>query len=195
MSDLVRPYRGVSAVERIEGRRARFLVAALDVVGRVGVTAATVDAVCAEAGLTKRYFYESFKNLDGLLEAVLENLHTSLLDDIHEQLGDAGDDPAARARLTITLLLAVMDDPRNRRLYVEAAGHPGLLGRRQAAYDVYAKLITEDVLRLNDPGPADHLRALVFVTGTTQAVIHWLQGSVELEREELIDELVKVALA
>lgn len=194
MSEITRPYRGVSAEQRISERRARLLDAALTVVGQVGTAATTVDSVCAEAGLTKRYFYEGFANLDALLEEVLDGLHNSLLDDVHEGLRTVGEDPAARSLLTVTRLLGAMDDPRMARLYVEAAGHPGLQARRQAAYDRYARLIVEDVLHLENPTPADHLHALVFVTGTTQAVIHWLQGSLALSREELIAELAGLAL-
>jgi len=41
--------------------------AAIDVYGTVGFRAATVRAVCEQAGLTPRYFYESFANNEVLL--------------------------------------------------------------------------------------------------------------------------------
>ncbi|HEU0101336.1 MAG TPA: TetR family transcriptional regulator [Mycobacteriales bacterium] len=48
----------------------RLIEAGLQVFGTVGVREATVGAVCAEAHLTQRYFYESFRNLQVLLAEV-----------------------------------------------------------------------------------------------------------------------------
>jgi integral membrane sensor domain MASE1 len=36
------------------------------------------------------------------------------------------------------------------------------------------------------------LAALIIVAGTTQAVVSWLQGEVDLSRDELIEELASV---
>lgn len=72
-----RSYRGVSGEVRKEERRLRLLEAGLTQFGRVGYHAATVKAICAEAGLTERYFYESFSNSEDLLCAVYEQ-HMSL---------------------------------------------------------------------------------------------------------------------
>ena len=52
-----RPYRGVEAPERLAVRRRRFLEAGLELLG--GATdpgELTVRAICADAGLTARYF-------------------------------------------------------------------------------------------------------------------------------------------
>lgn len=185
----VRPYRGVSAADRVDERRAKLLEACLDVVGRDGVAATTVGAVCEQAGLTKRYFYESFKDRDAILGEVLEGLHTGLLSTIRDALADAGSDPVERARVTVRLLVGAMDDARMARLYVEALGDPQLQSLRQRAYEVYAELVAEEVLGVKDAVPRNHLAALVFVTGTTQAVISWLEGSIKLSRDELIEEL------
>lgn len=192
---VVRPYRGVSADERRSTRRAQLLEAGLDVVGAEGIGEASVNAICARAGLTKRYFYESFADRDALLEELLDGLHHSLLDRIREALAAAGGDARERARVTIELLVAAMDDPRMARLYVEAAGHPRLQARRQAAYDAYAELVAADVLGLPDPDADARLAALVFVTGTTQAVVTWLQGGLPHDRDGLVEALADLAVA
>lgn len=196
MTEVVRPYRGVSADERRAARRAQLLEAGLEVVGREGLAAATVNAVCAEAGLTKRYFYESFTDRDTLLEELLEGLHTGLLERVRTALDASGaTGPRARVRLTVDLLVHAMDDRRMARLYAEAAGHPGLQARRREAYDVYADLVTREVLGLEDPTPAARVAALVFVTGTTEAVVGWLEGRIDLTREALVDTLADLAVA
>jgi AcrR family transcriptional regulator len=195
MTEVVRPYRGVSASDRRAERRERLLAACLDVVGRDGVAATTVAAVCERAGLTKRYFYESFNDRDAILAEVLDGLHTTLLGQIREALRTAGPDPLARARVTISLLVGAMDDPRMARLYIEAPAHPALQARRQEAYHVYAELVTADVLGAERPDPQTELTALVFVSGTTQAVISWLEGAVALTREELVEALARLGVA
>jgi AcrR family transcriptional regulator len=189
MTNVVRPWRGISAADRRAERRERLLAACLDVIGRDGVASTTVGAVCEQAGLTKRYFYESFSDRDAILAEVLDGLHTSLLGEIREALQTSGPDPLERARLTIRLLIAAMDDPRMARLYIEAPAHPVLQARRQEAYHVYAQLMTDDVLGIEHPDPGSRLAALVYVTGTTQAVMSWLEGAVALTREELVEEL------
>ena len=83
VTEVVRPYRGVSADDRRADRRARLLEAGLDLVGEVGVAEVTAEAVAARAGLSKRYFYESFADRDALLVAassgVFETVRAALL--------------------------------------------------------------------------------------------------------------------
>lgn len=67
-----RRYRGASGEERKEERRQRLLEAGLAVFGQAGYHGATVKAICGQAGLTERYFYESFANSEDLLCAVYE---------------------------------------------------------------------------------------------------------------------------
>src|ERR1700734_2249675 len=76
---VVRPYRGVSAQERIAERRRQLLDAGLELFGTRGISAVGVGDVCAEAGLTKRYFYESFQSIDALAEAVFEEIRANLI--------------------------------------------------------------------------------------------------------------------
>jgi AcrR family transcriptional regulator len=195
MTELVRPYRGVSAADRQADRRGRLLDACLTVVGRDGVAATTVGAVCQEAGLIKRYFYESFPDLDSMLVELFDGFQATLLGEIRRALGDAGADPIDRARVTVALLVAAMDDPRIARLFVEASAHPRLNDLRQDAYNTYTALVASDILADPHPTAEQRLAALVFVTGTTQAVISWLSGGVDLTRDALIDELARLAVA
>src|SRR5689334_24704619 len=73
-----RSYRGVSAGERAAVRRAALLDAALDLLGGDPPATATMTAICERAGLTERYFYESFRSRDDLL--------VTLLDEVAEEL-------------------------------------------------------------------------------------------------------------
>lgn len=77
-TDTGRRYRGIAAAERQAERRERLLAAALDCFGTQGYHATSVKALCAAAGLTERYFYESFANSEALLRALYDWLVTRL---------------------------------------------------------------------------------------------------------------------
>jgi AcrR family transcriptional regulator len=61
---------GTTLTERREARRTALLEAALDLIGEAGAAAVTMRAVCRRAGLTDRYFYESFSDRDDLLDVL-----------------------------------------------------------------------------------------------------------------------------
>ena len=65
-----RRYRGSSGDQRRSERYEQLLNAGLSVIGNQGYAAASVRSICSEAGLTERYFYESFANREALLAEV-----------------------------------------------------------------------------------------------------------------------------
>src|ERR1700691_1236505 len=67
------PFRGISADDRRSDRRVRLVQAAFAIAGTEGAGALGVGRVCREAGLTKRYFYESFASLADLQSAVVDH--------------------------------------------------------------------------------------------------------------------------
>src|SRR5688572_25842106 len=67
-----RLYRGASLENRQSERRHKLVAAGMKVMGTVGFHDATVRAICTQAGLTERYFYESFDSLEELLCAVYQ---------------------------------------------------------------------------------------------------------------------------
>ena len=67
-----RRYRGSSTEERRAVRRQQLIDAAIQVYGEYGYRHSGVKQVCDAAGLTQRYFYESFGHSDELLIACYE---------------------------------------------------------------------------------------------------------------------------
>jgi AcrR family transcriptional regulator len=65
-----RPYGGMSGEDRRSERRTRFIDAGVIAFGRDGFRGTTTRSLCAEAGLTQRYFYESFTDLEACFLAV-----------------------------------------------------------------------------------------------------------------------------
>ena len=198
MAEVVRPYRGVSAVDRRTERRARLKSACLDVVSERGVPEVTVEAVSFRAGLTKRYFYENYADLDALLGELIDDVFTELVDEILRALASEGDDLGRRARTIVSCLIDFLArDSRRARLYVEAPGQATLRARREEAYRTYTRLLLDHLPV--DPhardSPRRALAALMVVAGVTEAAVTWLRGTVPLDRHEIVDELTRVMVA
>ncbi|MGI9588454.1 MAG: TetR/AcrR family transcriptional regulator, partial [Dietzia maris] len=101
MNATPRRYRGVSAEERRASRRRQLLDAALELVGTRGVERTTMTAICAEAGLTERYFYESFTARDQLLLALVDEIADQVRTAVLAALSDTEGDAAARAHAAL----------------------------------------------------------------------------------------------
>jgi AcrR family transcriptional regulator len=68
-------WRGQSPEQRSAVRRQQLVAAGLEVFGTMGWRQSTVRGICAAAGLSERYFYESFSSRDELLLAVYDDLN------------------------------------------------------------------------------------------------------------------------
>src|SRR5689334_11890446 len=97
-----RTYGGVSALERIAARRQKLLDAGLALFGTQGFAATGVKDVCRQAGLTDRYFYESFANSEALFLAVFDRLTDELFGAVAASVGEAGDDAELQLRNAIS---------------------------------------------------------------------------------------------
>lgn len=192
---LVRPYRGVPADARVADRRERLLAAALAEIAAGGVATLSVRAICTRAGLTRRYFYESFGDLDALLLAAFDALHAEIADAIVGALARVRAAPFdVRARAAIGAgLQIVLGEPAKARLLVAAGGdHGALAARRAEAVDAFATLVAAELPRGADRSP---IAARMITGGLIEAVDAWLRGAVDLSEAELIDEAARLATA
>ncbi|GGC53670.1 TetR/AcrR family transcriptional regulator [Chelatococcus reniformis] len=119
-----RRYRGVPLDARRAQRREALVRAAVEVYGARGYRNATVKAICEAAGLTERYFYESFANGEALLVAAFRAVTEQTLADI-ERAG-AGQPGTSSARMEAVLLAyfrLLKERPRGARVFlVEIVG-------------------------------------------------------------------------
>lgn len=195
MTELVRPWRGVSAEDRQADRRSRLIEACLDVVGEDGIAATTVDRVCGSAKLTKRYFYENFADRDALLLVTFNALFDEILTEMQVAAATLSDS-TERTHAVVTILIdALSGDPRRARLYVECPGHPALRQRREEAIAAFSDFVAGQVL----PDPAIPISAerrllatRLLVAGTTDLVTSWLAGDIEADRETIIETIERV---
>ncbi len=185
-------YRGVSAAERAAERRARLMEATLEVWADPE-RRTTMTAVCAEAGLTERYFYESFAGLDQALTAVMESIATEIEQVTLRAADAAGDDPVARTRATLEAFLQLLrEDPRKGRVaLIEATAVPALRERRTQLLRHFAHRAAEEAR--GSPGlrhrseQEDEVAGLLFIGGMAELITAWLDGAVEASPEEIVD--------
>lgn len=206
-------YRGATADERNADRRRRLMDAALDVWSTAG-TKVTMTAVCASAGLTERYFYQTFANLDDALTAVLDAIATEI-EHLTTAASDAveasGGGPEERIRASVRALVDYLQaDPRTGRVaLVEAGAMPGLRHRRTAILRHFAQLTVDDAVDKAGSRVAPSSTAtssstaaspstvggLLLVGGMAELITAWLEGAVQTDAEDIVEATVRMYLA
>jgi AcrR family transcriptional regulator len=195
-----RTYRGRTATERTSTRRAALLEAALDLLGDGGATV-TMTAVCDRAGLTERYFYESFRNREELLLTLLDQVAEEVRVAVDEAVGDAEGDQADVSRRGLDALLGVLgDDPRKGRFaLISSAQVPVLRERRAALLDGFAALLIERTRQMYGvrawAPPDDRIEALLFVGGLAELLAAWLAGELDATRDQVMAAATRHFLA
>jgi AcrR family transcriptional regulator len=184
-----RPYGGVSAGVRLAVRRQKLLDAGLELFGTRGIAATGVGDVCDQAGLTKRYFYESFQTINELAVAVFDQVTGRLAEQIVPAIiAGGGRDP--RPALTAHAG-ALLGDPRVVRL-LAIEGRTAALAERRAGFARRAV----DLWFTNTAGQDDavdprlRLRAYAYAGAIAEVGLASINGELELTAEEVIDELV-----
>ncbi|WP_187776463.1 TetR/AcrR family transcriptional regulator [Antrihabitans cavernicola] len=200
MTQVIRPFRGISADERRRTRRVGLLDACYTIAAAQRMMGTTVDAICAEAGLSKRYFYESFRNRDELFAALIDTLIAEITDAVISSLSSTAMPLLTRVHAGIERVVAILtDDPRKAKVYVDVVGNHVHNGTVDSAEQRLAGLLVQLVLADTDSTPAQRQRlnlvALILVVGTARAVTAWLDGDVTLSRHDLVDEIAQMAVA
>ncbi|CAB4691997.1 MAG: TetR/AcrR family transcriptional regulator [Actinobacteria bacterium] len=186
-------YGGLSAEERAAVRREQLIEATLEVWGRAGGPRVTMTLVCAEAGLTERYFYESFARLDEALSAVLEQISAEITTAGLAAIASTQGGPGERVRAAIAAYVDVItSDPRKGRVAVlEAPGWPELRAQRTGLSRSFAALVAQEGRDLYgdlalEPREAE-LNALMFIGGVQELVTAWLDGGIDASPAEIVD--------
>lgn len=193
-----RNYAGQTGNERAAARRAALLDAALELAGGDGWAALSIEATCRRAGLNKRYFYESFGDLDAAMAALIEDVATGSLDAALDAMPQDGTPEELTAAGVRAMVEYVTDDPRRARVLFEAPPPGGAAAACRAAATRRAVAVVAARGRTVFPhveAEAFALPASMVVGGTSQAVLDWLDGGVACSRDELVEGLVGLWLA
>lgn len=186
-------YAGKAASTRQEERRRKLLAAGIRLIGREGYAATSIDAVCSEAGLTKRYFYESFTGSEELLiesyRTVTREFLASIMQAATPYLGDSR--RLVRAGLQQTFSYVRKNPDKARLILIEAMSVRSQLGRLYgSSYNEFVDLLVRFTKPfLPDQGPSDAILA-VMARGAIGALIHLCQGWIATGFRQPIDELV-----
>ncbi|MCU7727822.1 TetR/AcrR family transcriptional regulator [Actinoplanes sp. KI2] len=192
-------YKGVSAADRAAERRSRLLAAGLTVWADPA-TRTTMTAVCAEAGLSERYFYESFAGLDALLEAVMDEIGAEIEQTSRAAAEAAGDDPAARVHASVRAFMQLLlDDPRKGRVaIVESVAVPALRRRRTELLRHLAhQSAVESRKLLGSPGRSaneDEIGGMLFIGGMAELITAWLDGTLAASTDEIVEAASRALL-
>jgi len=196
----VRSYGGVSARQRVAARYERLLDAALELYGTRGYVATGVKDVCRQAGLTDRYFYESFQNSGDLFTAAFDRTTNELLLLVAQRLTEVDADPAAQVHAAIeTFVRALADDPRKARLlFVETASAGADVERHvRATVRRFAELVAATArphLPEDVPEQLLDMGALSLVGAMALVMVEWQDGELDVSIDELIDYFVELFL-
>jgi AcrR family transcriptional regulator len=189
----MRVYSGMSAEQRHQDRRARLIDAAVELVGTRGVAAATVTAVCAQSGVTSRYFYESFSDRNALLRAVYQQVYGIFYDVIVRAIPDADAEPTVLAYGPIRALVSMIDDDIRlaRILFVESTAEPLLRELRSEMMAGFADLVLDQArLHLDIADSAAgvaHLASTLGVGGLFEILRRRLDGELNFTTDELVE--------
>ncbi|WP_183095034.1 TetR/AcrR family transcriptional regulator [Nocardioides stalactiti] len=201
MATPTRAYGGLSAEQRQAERRARLLDAALTVIGEDGTAALTVHRVCRTAGLNERYYYESFPERDDLVRAVAEDAGSRLILALTATIATTPDDPRTQATAVIGAGIDLFSgDPRLGRLMVESAGHPVLSEVRTGLTTALLGMIVErglTTLKIEHTPQVDKdatFAATLLLGGMIEVLTAWTAGTLQLDRDELVERCVEVFL-
>ncbi|WP_238845535.1 TetR/AcrR family transcriptional regulator [Nocardia terpenica] len=191
-----RMYAGQPVEDRQRQRRARFLESGLTVFARDGYANSSVGAICKDAGLSSRQFYEEFTGRESLLLELYEQIDRESREAVAATLADHADqsaveiiDAAVRAYVE-----SIGRDPRKARVaLVEVVGAgPKVEKFRLELRRAWGSLLAsaaEDAALHGEIPPGDYEMRVLAIIGAVNYVVDAWSGA--LPRPEL-DDVIRV---
>jgi AcrR family transcriptional regulator len=177
---------GVPLQDRQARRRDDLVAAGVTLLGSPEGAGATVRAVCRLAGLTERYFYESFADRDEFIRAVYDDVCTRAMSALTA---------AATPRAAVEQFVAMMvDDPARGRVLLLAPQSEPVLVRSGAEWmPSFIDLLQRKLTTIADPA-VQAMAATSLVGGLTALFTAYLDGRLEVSRGQFIDFCVEMLL-
>ena len=189
----VRPYRGVEAAERLAQRRRRLLEAGLDLLGGDAAEAdLTVRAICRQAGVALRYFYESFTDKDEFVAAVFDWVIADLAATTQAAVSAAPPKERNRAGMA-NLVRTIAADARVGRFLMSSQTNSVLVRRQAETGALLATLYGQNVTEALGVQQTERGKAAAYFAlgGVVQMLNRWLAGDINLSHDELVDQLAR----
>jgi AcrR family transcriptional regulator len=182
-----RRWSGVPLEDRQVLRRDELIAAGVQSLGGESGPVVTVRAVCREAGLTERYFYESFADRDEFVRAVYDDVCTRAMSALMS---------AATPREAVEQFVALMvDDPvRGRVLLLAPAVEPVLVRSGAEWMPSFIELLQGKLTQISDP-VRQKMVATSLIGGLTALFTAYLDRRLAASREQFIDYCVEMLLS
>lgn len=193
-----RAYGGLSPQHRTAARRDRLVCAATALFGSQGLRATTVRGVCTAAGLTDRYFYESFATLEALLGTVYLHLLAQLrasLQQAHRQLpATAGTE--ARFTAGYGAWFDFVSQPVHARILLEEVlgVSPAVDALYEAGMAEFAAALAAPLAELGTSPERCVLIGRALVGAVVQVAKMWLASGYQAPRDAVVRSCVLVAV-
>lgn len=196
-----RSYGGQSAETRRKERRDRLIDAALDAAADNAWRTITVDKLCAAAGLNKRYFYESFNDLDAVAAAAVDDIAAQVSIATMTAVSSVQREPLERqaAVAVDALVRTLVQDPRRARVLLGGVAiSPALHQHREAVMRGLTEVLIGHArivhgVELEKDSLAEIAPAFV-IGGTADAILAFVEGRARVSIEQLVDGLVTLWL-
>lgn len=195
-----RRYAGKPARERHAERYQQFIDAGIRVIGTQGYQSTSVKAVCQEAGLTERYFYQCFNNREALLAAVYEHLNEELRARTIRAMEEVPREPRAMARASAEVYFQMLyEDPQAARILLfEAVGVSSTMLRLNRAAEAHAvELIRSTARRPDGTSHLEGERGELIAAGLVGASVNigqrWVLDEYRQSFEEVVESLVIIS--
>ncbi|MEV2222552.1 TetR/AcrR family transcriptional regulator [Nocardia vinacea] len=188
----VRTYGGVGAEDRVAARRGKLLEAGLELFGTRGYSATGVKDLCRAAGLTDRYFYESFSGTKELFAAVFDHVIDELFAAVATAVEATKPRGTRKLRAGIgTYLTALAEDPRKLRIVFVEPTAAGAEYRMREALWRFARLVaataTEARSDVQPPAEIIDIFALSVVGMLERVIVEKQGGRLDVPMDDLID--------
>lgn len=179
--------------QQLEERRSKrydaLLAAGVELLGSPDGPAVNVRAVCRAAGLTERYFYESFSDRDTFVRAVYawvgSRAQTALVEAVTD-VASPEDTISAAVRAFVELII---DEPRTGRVLLIAPLAEPALSRR--GLDLLPGFV--ELVHARLPDSADRQLIAVGTVGALTALfIGYLDGTLTVTREALVAHCIRL---
>lgn len=170
-----RTYAGRTADDRRQARRVELIEAAIGLMSEHGVGGLTVRDVASAAGVSPRYIYESFDDLDDLRARTFDHTASEVVSAALDAVTAAAPALAARVEALLTTLLTYADEHPGQASLVltDSFGDPTLAARRREMSRSFASAFGLFV-RLHLPEPISEARlelATTMLVGATAEVV------------------------
>ncbi len=186
-------YQGVPLERRRALRREALIRAAIAVYGERGYRAATVKSVCAAAGLTERYFYESFANSESLLVASYETVIDAMLGEMRATADRAPADARAAAVLRSYYAMLRREPKAARVFLVEIAGVSPAVDRVSGAALKAFGLLLDGAINGAEVPPASPTLLRAGVTGgVIHVALRWIAGGYAEDIDAVVEQAARL---